>query len=1118
MPSNESTPQIDPQQSFPALEENVLRRWAQRDVFARSISQREGAEPWVFWEGPPTANGRPGVHHVLSRVFKDIFPRFRTMRGFHVERRGGWDCHGLPVEIAVEKQLGLSSKHEIENLVPGDTRASIEQFNAACRASVFTFLEDWDKLTQRIGFWVDLDDAYRTMDTSYVESVWAALAQMHEQNLLYQGNKVVPFCTRCGTALSSHEVALGYKDIKDTSAYVRLPVVADALPDDSPLQAGDSLVVWTTTPWTLWANVAAAVHPDVDYVRIQPTRDGAPDGGALVVARALIEETLGPDFLKTDGGYELLGEAFTGDQLAGTRYEAPFVAAGRRAGGQGAVLAADFVTTDSGTGIVHLAPAFGQDDFEAVAAAAAAGELPAGTDAAAFDPRDPATLLHPVREDGTYDATVTRPASVGGLELGGRFVKELDVDLVKDLAARGLLLRSQRYEHSYPHCWRCDTALVYYARPSWYVATASKRDNLLAANDTVTWHPPHIKEGRFGEWLRGNVDWAISRERYWGTPLPIWRSTDHPEGEQPQTIVVASMAQLTELSGTPLDDPHRPFVDDITFTKDGLTYERVPEVLDVWFDSGSMPFAQDAAPHSAEGTRHYEENRVADYICEAIDQTRGWFYSLLAVSTLLRDEAPYKNVVCLGLILDEDGQKMSKSRGNVVEPFSVIDRFGADALRWYFFTSKQPWDGYRYSDEAVRDGVRLFLLPLWNTASFYAQYAGIAADAAAIEGAAAVGADHQPTELDRWITSRVEATTELVTERLDAYDVTTAGRAIGELVEELSNWYVRRSRRRFWEGDPVALETLREALLRIATLLAPLTPFVADELYEQLGGAGDSVHLADWPEIHPGKRDLELETAMATARETVRLGLAARAASGINLRQPLRAAVVVATGAERAAIERLSAIIAEELNVKELRFVAEADELGQVLLKPNLRNLGPRFGKDMGQAKAAIEGLDGTRVAAALRSGEPVAISLGGTDHELTEDDLLLSLQAPEGYQLEREGQHAVALELEIDDALRAEGLARTIVRQVQVARQNAGLDVTDRITLALAGDEALLAAARAHEQHLAGETLATSVTYGEAAGAEPVTIDGLALQITVARATAEQPGRPRRQLPAQRR
>ena len=1084
-----TTAQIDPQQSFPALEEQVLARWAERDIFKRSMAQREGAEPWVFWEGPPTANGRPGVHHILSRVFKDIFPRFRTMRGFQVERRGGWDCHGLPVEIAVEKKLGLHSKHDIENLVPGDVRASIEQFNAACKGSVFEFLEDWDKLTQRIGFWVDLDHAYRTMDTTYVESVWSALKTMDEKGLLYQGNKVVPFCTRCGTALSSHEVAQGYKDIKDTSAYVRLPVVADQLPAESPLQEGDALVVWTTTPWTLWANVAAAVHPDVEYVRVKAKgRDGESES-VLVAARALVEVALGDDA-------EILGDGFTGDQLAGTVYEAPFVATGRRAGGRGAVLAAEFVTTESGTGIVHLAPAFGQDDFEAVAAAATAGLLPDGLDAAAFDPRDPTTLLNPVREDGTYDERVTDVAP----QFGGAFVKTLDLDLVTELDDRGLLQRKQRYEHSYPHCWRCDTALVYYARPSWYLATATVRDNLLAANETVTWHPPHIKEGRFGEWLRGNVDWAISRERYWGTPLPIWQSTTLPEGaDLPDRILVGSLAELAELSGVSLDDPHRPFVDDVTFEKDGLTYERVPEVLDVWFDSGAMPFAQDAAPHDPAGTAHYESHRVADFICEAIDQTRGWFYSLIAVSTLLRDESPYKNVVCLGHIRDEHDQKMSKSKGNIVAPFDPIDKFGADALRWYFFTSKQPWDGYRYSDEAVRDGVRLFLLPLWNTAAFYAQYAGIAEAAAATLGATAEG-DHAPSELDRWITSRVEATTELVTERLDAYDVTTAGRAIGELVEELSNWYVRRSRRRFWDGDPTALQTLKDALLRIATLLAPLTPFVADELYEQLGGDGDSVHLADWPTVHPGKRDLQLEADMATARETVRLGLSARAASGVNLRQPLRAAVVVATGAERTAIERLSDIIADELNVKSLEFVAEADELGRVLLKPNLKALGPRFGKHMKDARDAIEGLDGTSVAASLREGEPVFVNIDGTDHQLTADDLLMSLEAPIGYQLERDGQHAVALELEIDATLRAEGLARTVLRQIQVARQSAGLDVTDRIALSLGGDAELLDAVRAHEDYVAGETLATSVSYDGADG-DDVAIDGLTLQLAVTRA-----------------
>ncbi|MDO9407148.1 isoleucine--tRNA ligase [Patulibacter sp.] len=1072
---------IDPRQSFPELEARVAERWASRNVFARSLEQRDGAEPWVFWEGPPTANGRPGVHHVLGRVFKDVFPRFQTMRGHRVERRGGWDCHGLPVEIAVEKQLGLHSKHDIENLVPGDTRASIERFNAACRESVFTFLEDWDRLTRRVGFWVDLEDAYRTMDASYVSSVWSALKEMDEQGRLYQGNKVVPFCTRCGTALSSHEVAQGYQDIKDTSAYVRLPVVADRLGPDSPLQDGDSLVVWTTTPWTLWANVAAAVNPDVEYVRAQaPDRDGV--GHVVVVARDLVEAALGEDA-------EILGSGFTGERLAGVVYEAPFVAEGRRDGGRGAVITADFVSTDSGTGVVHLAPAFGQDDFVAIQDAAGAGAFPAGIDAAAFDARDPTTLLNPVGEDGTYDERVTSVAP----QYAGRFVKDLDLDLVTELAERGLLHRKQRYEHSYPHCWRCGTPLIYYARPSWYLATAAVRDNLLAANDTVTWHPEHIKEGRFGEWLRGNVDWAISRSRYWGTPLPVWQSTTVPEGEElPRRVVIGSLDELAERSGVTLDDPHRPYVDDVEFEEDGLTFRRVPEVLDVWLDSGAMPFAQDGAPHDPDGLAHYEQHRIADFVCEGLDQTRGWFYSLLAESVLLRDEAPYKNVLCLGLILDENGQKMSKSKGNVVDPFEALDRFGADALRWYFFTSKQPWEGYRYSDEAVRDGVRLFLLPLWNTASFYAQYAQIAADAdEAVEGTT--------TELDRWIASRLQATTQIATEALDAYDVTTAGRAIGSFVDELSNWYVRRSRRRFWAGDPVALSTLRDALLGVATLLAPLAPFVADELYVQLGGEHDSVHLADWPAVDVSARDEALEADMATARETVRLGLAARAASGLNVRQPLRKAVIVATGDERAAIERLGAVITDELNVKTLEFVADADELGRVALKPNLRALGPRFGKGMKDVRAAIEGLDGSRVAAALRAGEPVVVQVQGTDHELGEDDLLMSLETPEGYGLEREGRHAVALDLEVDDALRAEGLARAVLRQVQVARQDAGFEVTDRIALRLAGDEAALDAVRTHEAYVAAEVLAESVAYDGATGA-PVTVDGREVVVEVAK------------------
>jgi isoleucyl-tRNA synthetase len=1030
---------VDPQQSFPELEQRVLERWRERDVFAESLRRREGADPWIFWEGPPTANGRPGVHHVLSRAFKDIFPRFKTMRGHYVERRGGWDCHGLPVEIAVEKQLGISSKEQIEEY-------GIAEFNAKCRESVFTFLEDWNALTERIGFWLDLDKAYRTLDPGYVESVWWALKQIADQGLLYEGHKVVPYCPRCGTALSSHELALGYQDIVDPSVYVRFAVAQDG----GPLQAGDELLVWTTTPWTLVSNAAVAVDPELIYVRAKTGTLDAP----VVVADALVGHVLGE-------GVKIL-DRFPGAALDGVRYTAPFPYLGPPEYGERGhtVLLGDFVTADDGTGLVHTAIAFGEDDFRLGA-------------------QYGLNVVNPVRLDGTYDERIGPYA--------GRFVKDADRDLVEDLRARGRLLRSEEYEHAYPHCWRCGTPLLYYAKPSWYIATTQRHDELLAANEQVTWHPEHIKHGRFGNWLENNVDWALSRERYWGTPLPVWRCEDG------HVTVVGSLTELEGRSGVRLEDPHRPFVDEVTFECpecDG-TATRVPEVIDVWFDSGAMPFAQRHEPF--EGDVELEKLYPADFICEALDQTRGWFYSLLAISALLRGgEKPYDHVVCLGLITDVEGKKMSKSVGNVLAPWEIIDRFGADALRWYFFTSKQPWDGYRFSEDGIGEGVRLFLRQLWNTYAFSTLYP-------ADEGAA----ERPASDLDRWIRSRLSATTTVVTEALDAYDATSAGRAIGEFVDDLSNWYVRRSRRRFWDGEPAAHATLRESLVRVAQLLAPFVPFVADEIYEGLEGGEPSVHVSDWPQ--PGPRDIPLEEAMAIARETVRLGLAARAGAKLKIRQPVHEAVVVAAGRERDAIERLADVVREELNVKQLRFVAEAGELGSYTLKPNYRTLGPRFGKSMPRVADAIRSLDADHVAAALRAGRPVGIFVDGHDHELSAQDVQIVMAPLDGYQLEREGSHAVALELTLNDELRREGLAREVVHAVQNARKAAGFAVEDRIVLLLDGDDELLHAAREHEAYLVGEVLATRVAYdGDSehiADGEITQIEGRELRISVERA-----------------
>jgi isoleucyl-tRNA synthetase len=1033
---------VDSRASFPALEEQVLARWRERDVFRESLRRREGSPAWTFYEGPPTANGAPGFHHVLARVFKDIFPRHRTMTGHYVERKAGWDCHGLPVELAVEAELGFESKSEIEEY-------GIAAFNERCRESVLSHIAEFDALTERIGYWVDLEHPYRTLDAGYIESVWWALKTIHDKGLLYERSKVVPYCPRDQVTLSSHELGQpgAYRDVVDVSAYVRLAVVEGR----GPVVDGDELVVWTTTPWTLVSNAAVAVNPDLEYVRARA-------GDAVyVVAGDLVERVLGEDA-------EVL-ERFPGSALLGARYAPPFdYIPGEAYGEKGhTVLGADFVTATDGTGLVHTALAFGEDDFRL-------GE------------REGLTVVNPVALDGTYDERIGPYA--------GRKVKDCDRDLVEDLRARGILLREAPYEHSYPHCWRCGTALIYYAKPSWYIATSQVKDRLLAANDTVNWHPGHVKTGRFGDWLENNVDWALSRERYWGTPLPVWRC-DHG-----CVKVIGSLDELERESGVRLDDPHRPFVDDVVLTCDncGGEMRRVPEVIDVWFDSGSMPFAQLGAPLIDEAG--FAQRFPADYICEALDQTRGWFYSLLAISTLLFDRSSYRNVVCLGLINDEHGRKMSKSVGNTVDPWAMLAEYGADAVRWYLFTSKYPWDGYRFAPEQIGEGVRSFLLTLWNTYAFYVLYAnagGVSSQAVVVEQSAL-------TDIDRWILSRLQSTIAVVDARLEDFDATAGGRAIAEFVDDLSNWYVRRSRPRFWSGDAAAFSTLWRCLVCVAQLLAPFCPFLADEIYDNLSDAQPSVHLCDFPQASSDLRDEGLEEAMAVARRTVQMGHAARAQTKLKVRQPLRAAVIVATGVERAAIERFADVVSDELNVHELRFVSEADELGEVELKPNYRTLGPRFGASMPAVAAAVAGLNAGRAVATLRAGGTVGIDVGGDEHPLALDDLLVTMRPLEGYQVQREGMHAVALDVELDDELRAEGVVREVVRAVQHARQAAGFEVSDRITLTLDGDPGLLAAVRAHEELLAGETLATSVAYRDLDGAvAPVMIDGRPLKISVA-------------------
>ncbi|HWH32397.1 MAG TPA: isoleucine--tRNA ligase, partial [Egibacteraceae bacterium] len=883
-------PEVDPQPDFPAIEQRVLDRWREQDVFARQLELRADGPLFRFYEGPPTANGRPGVHHVESRAFKDIFPRYRAMKGYRVPRKAGWDCHGLPVELEIERELGLARKQDIEDY-------GIEAFNARCRESVTRYVGDWERLTERIGFWVDLSDAYWTMSTDYVESVWWSLKQLWDNDLIYQGHRVVPYCPRCGTALSDHEVALGYDTATDPSVYVRFPVLDGALAEE-----GADLLVWTTTPWTLISNTAVAVGEGIRYVL---ARDA--DGHrAVVVAADLVESALGE-------GAQVLRDVPV-DELVGLHYRGPFDYAqpDEPHGAWRTVLTGDFVSTDSGTGIVHLAPAFGEDDMRVARAAG----LP---------------IVNPVDLEGRFDERVA--------PWTGQFVKDADPSIVEALREAGLLHRAGTYEHTYPFCWRCKTPLLYYAKPSWYIRTTAIRDKLLAENAKVDWHPEHIRDGRYGDWLSNNVDWSLSRERYWGTPLPLWRCEGCGDVE-----AIGSRAELGARAGRDLSelDPHRPYVDDVTIPCGSCegTKRRVPEVIDAWYDSGSMPFAQWGYPHKAGSEELFAERFPADYICEAIDQTRGWFYSLMAVSTLLFDANSYRTVVCLGHIVDAEGKKMSKSLGNILDPWEILDSRGADALRWLLLTDGSPWVARRVGPEAVDEVIRKFLLTLWNTQNFFLTYARIEGWTPAASAAPPVA--DRPV-MDRWVLSELHRTVTTVDQALDAYDSTTAGRAIAAFVDDLSNWYVRRSRQRFWRTRDdldradmeAAFSTLHECLVTVAALLAPFTPFVADHLWQALvtsvdEGAPDSVHLADFPRPAPGLADERLAMAMRAARQITELGRRARNEARIGVRQPLARAAITLPEADRAGWDLVAGVVAEELNVKALE-LASADASSSAL-------------------------------------------------------------------------------------------------------------------------------------------------------------------------------------------
>ncbi|HEY9122338.1 MAG TPA: isoleucine--tRNA ligase [Brevefilum sp.] len=1011
------------------LENEILRFWQQNDIFHKSMESREGGPEYVFFEGPPTANGKPGVHHVLARVFKDMFPRYKSMNGYHVSRRGGWDTHGLPVEIEVEKRLGFTNKQDIEDY-------GIAKFNEHCKNSVFTYIQDWEKLTDRIGYWVDLDDAYITYKNSYIESVWWLLKSIWDKDLLYQGFKVVPYCPRCGTPLSDHEVAQGYAQATDPSIFVRMPLVEEE---------NTSLLVWTTTPWTLPGNVAVAAHPDIEYVKVA-LGEGA-NKEYLILAKPLMEKVL------SDQQFEVV-KTFKGKQLKGKQYRPLFTFMPVEKDAHYVVLA-DFVTTDDGTGLVHLAPAFGADDMQM----SLEYDLP---------------ILMTVNESGRFNSDI-RPWA-------GMWVKDADPLIINDLEQRGLMFRVGTYEHTYPFCWRCDTPLLYYARPTWYIRTSTVKDRLVALNENINWYPEYIKNGRFGNWLENNIDWALGRERYWGTPLPVWEceSCHHQ-------LCVGSVAELEGLTGRDLSDLdlHRPYVDNVHIECPQCNGRmgRVQELIDVWFDSGSMPVGQWHYPF--ENIDTFKEQFPADFICEAVDQTRGWFYTLHAISTLVFDSHCFKNVICLGLILDKDGQKMSKTRGNIVDPWNVIDQHGADAFRWYLYTASPPGQERRFSEDLVGEVVRTFTLTLWNTYSFFATYANL--------DKWSPSQDVQPeySDLDRWLLSSLHALIRDVTEAYETYNVTAATRPIEKFVDQLSNWYLRRSRRRYWKTESdsdkaAAYATLYEALRTLAYLLAPTMPFMAEEMYRNLvlevePGAPVSVHLAEWPKHDPSMIDEKLNRDMVIVMKLASIGHAARNSENLKVRQPLaEAAFVVGNADEQSVVADYADLLMDELNVKEVSLLGSASEAVEFSLNPLPKQLGQRFKALFPKVRQTLLALPADQSARKLLDGKSLTITLEGEEFEITPDEVEVRAEAKEGYAVASEGAYLAALVTELTPELVDEGLVREFVRRVQSLRKEADLDIADRIHLYYSASERLTKAISSFQDYIMEETLAKEISSGE--------------------------------------
>ncbi len=1019
--------------AFGEREKEVLAFWKEHRIFEKSMSKREGAPEFTFYDGPPTANGKPHIGHILTRCIKDIIPRYKTMKGYHVLRKAGWDTHGLPVELEVEKALGINGKPQIEAY-------GVEAFNRRCKESVWKYKGEWERMSDRVGFWADMEHPYITYENDYIESEWWALRKIWDKGLLYKGYKVVPYCPRCGTALSSHEVAQGYKDVKETSVFVRFRVESE--PDTW-------FAAWTTTPWTLPSNVALCVNADEEYAlaEMPADLDGTEKPVRYYLASVLVSAVLGENtrILRT----------FRGSELVGKRYEPllPYANATVEASGKKAFFIASdpYVTLTDGTGIVHIAPAFGEDD----ARVGRDNDLP---------------FVQLVREDGTMPEAVT--------DFAGLFCKDADAGIVKKLSAEGKLMKRMPYEHSYPFCWRCDTPLIYYARHSWFIRMTEVRDRLVANNNTVAWYPESIGEGRFGNWLENVIDWGVSRERYWGTPLPIWQCSDCGHRH-----LVGSVEELRSMSPDCPDslELHKPYIDQVHLTcpSCGKSMTRVPEVIDCWFDAGSMPFAQWHYPF--ENQDMFDRQFPADFISEALDQTRGWFYTLMAISTLLFDESPFRNVIVMGLVQDKEGQKMSKHKGNVVDPWAVLDKQGADAVRWYFYTNSAPWLPSRYSDEAVSEGQRRFMGTLWNTYAFYVMYANIDGFDPSAHN---LDAGSLPA-IDRWVLSRLHTLIALVEGKLDNYDITGSARAIGDFVDELSNWYVRRNRERFWQpGMPKdkadAFMTLYTVLEAISRLIAPYVPFLAESIYRNLtsavGGDGvESVHLCDFPVSDPACIDLALEKRMSEVLAIVTLGRAARNACAIKTRQPLSRMIVVGSD-EKSLPEEYLLLIADELNIRAFETADDASALLDYRFKPQLRTLGKKLGALLPQVGPALAGLSGREAMAAVERDGSLAIEVGGRTVVLDKEDLIIETVQPEGLSTLSDGRFTVALDTTLTPELVEEGMVREIVSKIQTMRKESGFEVMDRITVRYNGNAAIETIVSANWPRIAEEVLADRI------------------------------------------